>query len=154
MDPSDEARRRFAQAPVGRLATAAADGRPHAVPIVFVLVGDTVYTAVDSKPKRTTSLRRLENITANPRAAVLVDHYDDDWSALWWVRADGRGRILDAAHDESRDAIARLTTKYRQYREQPPGGPVLAIDVDRWSSWAARPDGPAAERLHRQGAGA
>ena len=133
----DEARRRFAQAPVARLATADGDGRPHAVPVVFVLAGDTVYTAVDAKPKRTTALRRLENVAANPRAAVLVDHYADDWSSLWWVRADGGGRILDAAHGEGRDAVERLAAKYRQYRGQPPGGPVLAIDVDRWSSWAA-----------------
>jgi PPOX class probable F420-dependent enzyme len=135
----DEAHRRFAQAPVARLATADGHGRPHAVPVVFVLADDIVYTAVDGKPKRTTALRRLENIAANPRAAVLVDHYGDDWTSLWWVRADGTGRILDAAHSEGRDAIERLTAKYRQYREQPPGGPVLAIDVDRWSSWAASP---------------
>jgi PPOX class probable F420-dependent enzyme len=143
----EEARRRFANARVARLATADADGRPHLVPMVFALAsgadpgetrsGDTIYSAVDAKPKRSTSLRRLANIAANPRVAVLVDHYEDDWHALWWVRADGSGRVLDADTPEGRDAITRLMARYPQYREQPPPGPVVAIDVTRWSSWSA-----------------
>jgi PPOX class probable F420-dependent enzyme len=143
----EEARRRFAKARVARLATTDADGRPHIVPMVFVLAsgrdtsktrsGDTVYSAVDAKPKRSTSLRRLANIAANPRVAVLVDHYEDDWHALWWVRADGRGRVLDADEPEGRDAIARLMARYPQYHEQSPRGPVVAIDVTRWSHWSA-----------------
>jgi PPOX class probable F420-dependent enzyme len=133
----EQARRHFAQARVARLATADASGGPHLVPMVFVVAGDVIYSAVDAKPKRSTALRRLANIAANPRVAVLVDHYDDDWNALWWVRADGSGRILDAAEPEARDAIARLVARYPQYRAQPPRGPVLAIDVARWSSWSA-----------------
>jgi PPOX class probable F420-dependent enzyme len=143
----EEARRRFANAQVARLATADADGRPHLVPMVFALAsgrdtgethsGDTIYSAVDAKPKRSTSLRRLANIAANPRVAILVDHYEDDWHALWWVRADGSGRVLDADTPEGRDAIARLMARYPQYRKQPPQGPVVAIDVTRWSSWSA-----------------
>jgi PPOX class probable F420-dependent enzyme len=146
----EEARRRVAEARVARLATADADGRPHVVPMVFALAsgrdtgearsGDTVYSAVDAKPKRSTSLRRLANIAANPRVAVLVDHYEDDWHALWWVRADGTGRVLDADEPEGRDALARLVARYPQYRKQPPPGPVLAIDVARWSSWSATGD--------------
>jgi PPOX class probable F420-dependent enzyme len=146
----EQARRRVAEARVARLATVDAEGRPHIVPMVFALVserdagetrsGDTVYSAVDAKPKRSTALRRLANIAANPRVAVLVDHYDDDWHALWWVRADGTGRILDADEPEGRDAIARLVARYPQYRQQPPPGPVLAIDVARWSSWSATGD--------------
>jgi PPOX class probable F420-dependent enzyme len=146
----EEARRRVAESRVARLATADADGRPHVVPMVFALAsgrdagetrsGDTVYSAVDAKPKRSTSLRRLANIAANPRVAVLVDHYEDDWHALWWVRADGTGRVLDADEPEGRDAIARLVARYPQYREQPPPGPVVAIDVARWSSWSATGD--------------
>jgi PPOX class probable F420-dependent enzyme len=133
----EQARGHFAQARVARLATADAGGSPHLVPMVFAVAGDVIYSAVDAKPKRSTALRRLANIAANPRVAVLVDHYDDDWNALWWVRADGSGRILDAAEPEARDAIARLVARYPQYRAQPPRGPVLAIDVARWSSWSA-----------------
>ncbi len=139
----EQARRRFATARVARLATADAGGRPHVVPMVFALVStdaDTVYSAVDAKPKRSTALRRLANIAANPRVAVLVDHYLPDWHALWWVRADGTGRILDTDLPEARDAIARLVARYPQYREQPPAGPVLAIDVAHWSSWSAAGD--------------
>ena len=102
--------------------------------------GDTVYSAVDGKPKRSTSLRRLANIAANPRVAVIVDHYEDDWHALWWVRADGTGHVLDADDPQGRDAIALLVARYPQYREQPPRGPVVAIDVMRWSSWSASGD--------------
>jgi PPOX class probable F420-dependent enzyme len=142
----EQARQRFAAARVARLATADADGRPHVVPMVFAVVSgtaggaDTVYSAVDAKPKRSTSLRRLANIAANPRVAVLVDHYALDWHALWWVRADGTGRILDTDLPEARDAVARLVARYPQYREQSPVGPVLAIDVARWSSWSAAGD--------------
>ncbi|GAA1808897.1 TIGR03668 family PPOX class F420-dependent oxidoreductase [Planosporangium flavigriseum] len=135
----EEAQRRFAESRVARLATADTDGRPHVVPMVFALATerDIIYSAVDAKPKRTTALRRLANITANPRVAVLVDHYSDDWTKLWWVRADGTGRILDADEPEGRDAIARLAARYPQYRENPPRGPVVAIGVERWSSWSA-----------------
>ncbi len=141
----EQARRRFAQARVARLATADGDGRPHVVPMTFALASvrdahDTVYSAVDAKPKRSTSLRRLANIAANPHVAVLVDHYDDDWHALWWVRADGTGRVLNADEPEGRKAIARLVARYPQYREQPPHGPVVAIDVVRWSNWSAAND--------------
>jgi PPOX class probable F420-dependent enzyme len=145
----EEARRRFAEARVARLATADADGRPHLVPMVFALAADgsdsggaryRIYSAVDAKPKRSMSLRRLANIQANPRVAVLVDHYSDDWDSLWWVRADGTGRVLDPGEPEARDAVALLATRYPQYRENPPRGPVVAIDVERWSSWSAAGD--------------
>ena len=131
-----EARRRFASCPVARLATADAQGRPHLVPLVFAVAADTVYSAVDAKPKRGTALRRLANVAANPYVALLADHYEDDWRALWWVRADGTGRVLDAGGAEGRDAIARLVERYPQYRERPPPGPVLAVDVERWSGWS------------------
>jgi PPOX class probable F420-dependent enzyme len=131
---TEEARRRFGAARVARLATADAAGRPHLVPIVFALEGDRVYSAVDAKPKRTTALRRLANVRENPAAAVLVDHYDDDWSALWWVRADGRGRVLDGAAEEAEQAVALLAERYPQQRAV---GAVLAIDVERWTGWSA-----------------
>ena len=129
-----EARERFASARVARLATADADGVPHIVPLVFALEGDTVFSAVDAKPKRTVDLRRLRNVAANPRVALLADHYaDEDWGALWWVRADGTGRVLDAAPG----AVALLRERYAQYRDAPPRGPVLAVEVARWSGWHA-----------------
>jgi PPOX class probable F420-dependent enzyme len=134
---AEEARRRFASAPVARLATADASGRPHLVPIVFALAGDTIYSAVDEKPKRTTALRRLANVRANPNVAVLVDHYDEDWTRLWWVRADGAARIVPADAPEGSDAVRRLAARYEPYRDRPPRGPVLAIDVRRWSGWSA-----------------
>jgi PPOX class probable F420-dependent enzyme len=133
---ADEARALFATARVARLATVGADARPHLVPIVFALTGDVVFSAVDAKPKRTTALKRLDNIARNPRVALLADHYDDaDWSALWWVRADGVARVVDGA--EAERGIALLRERYEQYRATPPPGPVLAIAVDRWTGWRA-----------------
>ena len=132
------ARSRFAAARAARLATVGADGRPHLVPIVFAVDGDTLYTAVDDvKPKATQRLRRLRNIAANPAVALLADHYDDDWSALWWVRADGTARVLDPADAEAGRARALLAERYEQYRAAPPPGPVIAVAVERWTGWAA-----------------
>ena len=133
-----EARARFAAARVARLATAGADGRPHLVALCFAVEGDTVFSAVDAKPKRTTRLRRLANIAANPAVALLVDHYDDDhWDRLWWVRADGAAHVLDDADPAAARARELLGARYPQYRATPPGGPVISVDVSRWSGWAA-----------------
>ena len=135
----EEARRRFAAARVARLATANAAGVPHVVPIVFALDGDTILTAVDRKPKRTTALKRLANVRENPRVAVLADHYDDaDWDALWWVRADGEARVLEPGDELARRAVALLAERYPQHRAAPPEGPVVAVAVVRWSGWSAR----------------
>jgi PPOX class probable F420-dependent enzyme len=132
------ARSRFAAARVARLATVGADGRPHLVPVVFALDGDTLYTAVDDvKPKATQRLRRLRNIAEHPAVALLADHYADDWSALWWVRADGAARVLDASEPEAGRARALLAERYEQYRAAPPPGPVIAVAVERWTGWAA-----------------
>ena len=135
---ADAARTLFATARVARLATVGADGRPHLVPITFAFDGDTLYTAVDHKPKRTTRLRRLENVAANPGVSVLADHYDEqDWSALWWVRADGAARILAADDPQRARAAALLQARYEQYRRRPPTGPAIAIAISRWSGWRA-----------------
>jgi PPOX class probable F420-dependent enzyme len=136
----DAARERFAVARVARLASVSSDGRPHAVPIVFAVAGDTLYFAVDAKAKRTTALRRLANIAADPRVAVLADHYADDWAELWWVRADGSARVVEG--QEAAIALRLLADRYPQYVAQPPPGPVVAIDVERWSGWAATAAGP------------
>jgi PPOX class probable F420-dependent enzyme len=118
------------------MATVDAHGRPHLVPIVFALASETIYSVVDAKPKRTTELRRLQNVGSNPSVSVLADHYDDeDWSALWWVRADGSARVLDLAEPEARSAVQLLAERHPQQR---PVGPMLAIDVQRWSGWSAR----------------
>jgi PPOX class probable F420-dependent enzyme len=134
-----EARRRFGAARVARLATADAEGRPHVVPLVLVLDGTTVYSAVDAKPKRHNALRRLANVRANARVSLLVDHYDHDWTALWWVRADGTGRVLSPDEAEAGRAVRLLAAKYPQYAAAPPTGEVLAINVERWVSWSASP---------------
>lgn len=130
----DEARRRLAAAPVARLATVTSGGRPHVVPCCFVLAGDVIWSAVDAKPKSTLALRRLANLRANPAVAVLVDHYDEDWSELWWVRLDGDGRVVETGPERDL-ALERLTAKYPQYRRSPPPGPVVAVDVTAWRSW-------------------
>ncbi len=127
---ADEARARFAAARVARLATAG----PHLVPVCFAIAGDTVWSAVDAKPKRTRELQRLRNIAADPRVALLADHYEDaDWSRLWWVRADGTAVVVD--HDDH--ALGLLAERYPQYASERPAGPLLAITVTRWSGWAA-----------------
>ena len=128
----DEARQRFAAARVARLATITPAGTPHLIPITFALLGETIYSVVDAKPKRTTELQRLQNVEANPRVSLLADHYEDDWTKLWWVRADGTARILEANEREARGAIEVLSTRYPQQR---PTGSVLAADVDRWTGW-------------------
>ena len=121
---------------VGHLSTVSVDGRPHVVPICFALVDQIAYTAVDHKPKRSTRLRRIDNVTATGHACLLVDHYSEDWSTLWWVRLDGRGRVVGEPGEQTR-ALAALRDKYQQYAEQPPTGPVLSVDVTRWSGWSA-----------------
>lgn len=135
IDPA--ALERFAAAPVARLATADRDARPHLVPITFA-VDDTgaVVTAVDRKPKRTRQLKRLRNIAANRHVSVLVDHYQDDWAGLWWVRADGSAHVVDDPAGKAA-ALEALLRKYPQYRTDPPDGPVIRIAVHRWASWAA-----------------
>jgi PPOX class probable F420-dependent enzyme len=112
------------------------DNGPHLVPIVFAAAGDTIFTAVDGKPKKSRSLRRLANIEVNPAVAVLVDYYDDDWRRLWWVRADGLATIVT---DEGlmRPGLDLLTVRYEQYREERPAGPVIEISVTRWMGWQA-----------------
>jgi PPOX class probable F420-dependent enzyme len=135
-----QARSRFAAARVARLATVTAEGRPHLVPVTFALDADTIYTAVDdAKPKATLRLARLRNIEANPAVALLADHYDDDdWDALWWVRADGTGTVHEPGERAAVHAVELLKERYPQHRAEPPEGPVLTVDVTRWSGWSAR----------------
>ena len=134
----DEARMQqlVASARVGRLATLAPGVRLHLVPICFALDRDVLYSAVDEKPKRSRRLQRIENVRAHPDVAVLVDHYEEDWSRLWWVRLRGRGRVVERGR-EFELALRLLAEKYDQYRRRPPPGPVLAIAIDEWRGWSA-----------------
>lgn len=137
---ASEARARLAGARVAHLATAGTEGRPHVVPCTFAVLDDaTIVSAIDHKPKRTTALRRLANIAANPQVAVLADHYDDDWRELWWARADGTARVVaPGAEPELRAAARRcLIVRYAAYRERPPEGQLVVIAVRRWSGWSA-----------------
>jgi PPOX class probable F420-dependent enzyme len=127
---------RVITARVARLATIDPDGRPHLVPIVFAVDGDTLYSAVDRKPKRSQTLRRIENARVRPDVTILVDHYSEDWSALWWIRLRGRARVLDDGEEHER-ALALLQEKYPEYRDEPPDGPVLAVDVNEVRDWSA-----------------
>jgi PPOX class probable F420-dependent enzyme len=127
-------RRRVADARVGRLATVTASGLPHIVPCCFVLDGDTVFSAVDHKPKSTFELVRLDNLRSTEVASLLVDHYEEDWATLWWVRIDGRGRVAEAGEERER-ALGLLAAKYEQYRARIPAGPVVVIEVTTWRAW-------------------
>jgi PPOX class probable F420-dependent enzyme len=132
--PPAIAEERLARARIGRLATVTSAGRPHIVPVCFALAGGRIVTAVDAKPKATTELARLKHVRATGRASLLVDHYEEDWSELWWVRVDGSAEVL---HSES--AIDALVAKYDQYNETRPAGPVIAIEPERWRSWIPFP---------------
>lgn len=132
----EEIEAKLAAARRGFLGTAGRNGRPHLVPICFVLDGDTCYSAVDWKPKRTARLRRLENVREQPWATLLVDHYEEDWSRLWWVRLDGRAVVLESGREFQR-ALGLLQARYEQYRSRPPSGPVLKLAIERWSGWSA-----------------
>lgn len=132
--PESLARQRFASARVARLATV--DGQqPHIVPVVFTVDGDVVYLAIDHKPKARRDVRRLANIAANPSVSLLVDEYDEDWTTLWWVRADGIATIVDAP-ERMAGPVDLLVAKYSQYREHRPDGPVIVVRVRSWRGWS------------------
>jgi PPOX class probable F420-dependent enzyme len=135
LDPAD-ARARFTGSPVVRLATAGADGRPHLVPCTFAVDGGgRVVTGIDNKPKWSLDLRRLRNISENPRVSLLADHYADDWAQLWWARADGIATV-ERSGSEHAAHWALLRSKYPQYAGQVLDGPVIAVTVSSWTGWA------------------
>ncbi|HLB62476.1 MAG TPA: TIGR03668 family PPOX class F420-dependent oxidoreductase [Actinomycetota bacterium] len=129
-----EAERRFREARVARLATVRPGGAPHVVPVVFVLEGQTVWLVVDEKPKRTRELQRLVNIRFEPRVSLLVDGYDEDWRRLWWVRVDGRARIVEDGPELER-CVVLIAGRYAQERERRPIGPAIVVQVERWRYW-------------------
>ncbi|MEU6581756.1 TIGR03668 family PPOX class F420-dependent oxidoreductase [Nocardia sp. NPDC046763] len=130
---------RFRAARVARLATADTTGVPHLVPVTFaVSPADSpllVVIAIDNKPKTTTDLRRLRNIAANRRVSVLADHYDEDWTRLWWTRLDGAADILHGTVDRELP-LGWLVAKYPQYQVDPPAGPIIRIAVDSVRGWS------------------
>jgi PPOX class probable F420-dependent enzyme len=127
-------RTRVSEARVGRLATVTPSGCPHVVPCCFALSGGALYSAVDAKPKSSLALQRITNLRTVPSAALLVDHYSDDWPALWWIRVDGTARVIESGPERER-ALQLLAAKYEQYVRQPPRGPVIAIDITHWRAW-------------------
>ena len=135
MDPA-EMRHRVSAARVGHLATAGADRRPHIVPICFALHDQTLYFAVDAKPKKTTNLKRLRNIAANPKVSLLIDHYEDDWDGLWWIRIDGQARVVTEEAEVER-ALQLLAERYVQYQAAKPAGPVVAVSIEAMTGWSA-----------------
>jgi PPOX class probable F420-dependent enzyme len=127
-------RRRVHEARVGRLATVRPDGLPHVVPCCFAVDGELIYSAVDAKPKTTLALRRLENVRVTPSVSLLIDHYGEDWSTLWWIRIDGSARVIESGARRE-GALYHLRSKYEQYVREPPLGAVIAIDITAWRSW-------------------
>ena len=123
---------------VGRLATTGASGQPLVVPVCFAVRDDRIYSAVDAKPKRTRELRRLRNVRENPRVALVVDDYDENWTRLRWVIVEGTARIVEG--DERAGALAALVEKYPQYTAmnlETQAGDVLGIGPARVLAWRA-----------------
>lgn len=132
---------------VARLATVDAEGQPSVVAVCYALTGDRLYSPIDGKPKKTPRLRRLRDLEANPRVALVVDRWEEDWRKLAWVSVRGRGRVLEergADEDERREAIGALRAKYTQYgtTEAGEGGAPLAdsatvirVDVEAARCW-------------------
>lgn len=127
----------ISEARVARLGTVDADGAVRLVPICFAVVDGWVVGAVDHKPKRTGQLRRLDDMTASGTATVLLDHYAEDWTQLWWVRIRGRAMVHEPPDPDAGPAVEALVAKYAQYRDDPPTGAVyrIAMDEVRWWRW-------------------
>lgn len=132
-DPADLAAR-VAAARVASLGTLRPDGSPRLVPITFAVVDGRLCSAVETvKPKTSTRLARLDDVRRDPRVAVLVDRYTEDWRQLWWVRVDGTA-VVD---DDRPGAVAALRAKYEGYRQATIDGPILVITPLRWTGWSA-----------------
>jgi len=127
-------RQRVLAARVGHLATTRPDGRPHVVPCCYTVEESTAYTAVDAKPKSSHRLQRIRNVERNAAASLVIDHYEEDWANLWWVRLDGEARIL-VQGPEREAATDLLAAKYAQYADQRPDGPVIALEIRTWRAW-------------------
>ena len=126
------------QSPVGHLATADKAGQPHIIPFCFACDGRRIYSALDAKPKsgNLRGLRRVRNILENPRVSVVIDHYEADWSKLWYLLVQGRAELLEPSAEQV-DALALLRAKYPQYREMDlESNPVIKITPERATGWS------------------
>ena len=129
---------RLSETPVGHLATADANGRPHVIPVCFAYDGQYIYSVLDAKPKRgsLTSLRRVRNILANPQVSLVIDHYDEDWTRLWYLLVQGRAELIESGAEPA-DAVSLLRSKYPQYRKMDlDGNPVIKITPERATGWS------------------
>ena len=133
------------RARVATLATISAGGAPHLVPVVFARAGTNLVTAVDGKPKKGTTLARIENILHDPRVTLLVHNYEEDWSRLWWVRIDGKAAVLHDGND-FQAALDALRKRYPQYEVVDLGGPVISIAIERTAAWGEGLNGPSSPR--------
>lgn len=138
MNPTD-ALTRLEEARSGHLATARPDGRPHLVVVTFAVSNGQIVTAIDHKPKTTQNLQRLTNIAQNPAVSFMVDHYENDWRLLWWVRVDGVATVVEPSRTRFDPAVDALVAKYSQYQEQRPSGPVISVTMDKVTGWASTP---------------
>lgn len=130
--PDTWARAFLADARVGRLATASAGAEPHVIPVCFVLDGETIWIVIDEKPKSGRRLKRLRNIDETGQAALVVDHYDEDWTQLAWVLVRGQATIQTVPPD----ILVMLREKYPQYQSMHlEGADAIRVEIDRWSSW-------------------
>jgi len=122
---------------IGHLATSDRGAVPHVVPVCFGLSEDILYITIDQKPKRDGGrpLKRLSNITDNPRVAMVFDHYDEDWRRLAWVMLHGRAEILTDGVEHDR-AQSMLRSRYPQLAAmQIEQLPVIALRIERVASW-------------------
>lgn len=135
------ARRLLEEARVGHLGLIDGEGKPRVLPVTFAVVDGFVWSAVDHKPKRRPGeeLARVRWLRERPESALTVDRYDDDWSGLAWLQMIGTTAVVEAAgHDH---VLAALAKRYPQYRDRPPGGPLLRLAVDRTLCWRASGSG-------------
>jgi PPOX class probable F420-dependent enzyme len=126
---------------VAHLATADAAGRPHVVPVCFAYVDGRFYIAIDEKPKQTVRLKRVRNIEGNAQAALVFDHYDEDWSRLGWVMVNGSAAILSSGPEHVR-AVSALRGRYESYSSMIlEGRPMIRVTPEKVSSWGALGEG-------------
>lgn len=126
--------------PVARLAVRGADSAPEVMPIVFARVGNTLFSPIDGKPKASARVARLALIAAAPEVGLVLDHYDPDWTRLWWLRLNAHAKLAHPSHADWDEAVEVLRTKYPQYHSTPlfkDDPKMLAFDYGRVRWWAA-----------------